>query len=193
MPIAPLLDAPTRIGGGWQSGDDGYLSITFNDPPVPDTGSSLPFPPTATYDVVKWYHQTTIEQGDIPGSGGLGATTKVTIGYEYHWTCDIVYDLTRVMELALRSIAGADIFFRLGDPNKTGLVTPPPIRLLWCPQAKIEQVGTANEAGDGKKVRQRISGTASGHTLLLPEYGNLNDNQTLAGAYLQYITENPYG
>jgi hypothetical protein len=178
--------------GGHANSVGGVLKITPIAPPTPDTGTLPTLPPMTIYDIAEWGLMESFGEMPLAKSGNLGATSSRRTGYAYAFAFDVILDLRRQPELTLRSIAGAEIYFQLGNPH-SGMPTNRlgngelQDRYYWCPVAKLVSVSPAVKPNEHKMVRQHVTGTAATHVLLLPEYGDVTDTSTIAGAYASYL------
>lgn len=191
-----ITNTQSEIGGGLASSRGGVLSITPIAPPPPPTGQMTALPSLSLLDVADWKLSEGFGESPLAKSGMLGATSSRRTGYSYSFEFDVILDLRKQPELSLRSIAGAEIYFRLGSEHSklfnTGNLTIQP-RYYWCPIAKLVSVSPVVDAANKKFVRQHVTGTASCHILLLPEMGDVTDTNTIAGAYAHFLRSNPLG
>jgi hypothetical protein len=185
------------VGGGHANSVGGVLRITPNPGPPPFTGT-IPLPPRLLFDVAQWNLTESFAESPLAKSGMLGATSSRRCGYVYNFDFDVILDLRVQPELSLRSIAGAEIFFRLGSPFATipsqqfgnGIVKH---KYYWCPIAKLTAITPAVNANGKQMVRQHIAGTASSHILILTQGDDVDDATTTPGAYAVFLENNPNG
>ncbi len=185
-PPQPISDWAAPVSGLPALGEGGYLIFGTLESPVV----------TRLVDVVHWSIAEGFGESPIAKGGMLGATSSRRTGYAIAWECEIVTDLRIQPNLLFQvpSVASpwkatdVQAWFRLGSPP--GSVRP---RYYWVPRLKLASLSPAVDAGDKRRVRQRLSGTANSHVFLLPEEGDPLDPATLAGAYNAWLTLHPYG
>ena len=184
---------PAPVGGLVATSEGGVLKITPNPPLVPPdaTGDDVPIGrPLPLFDVGRWQLIQSFGEQPIAKSGMLGATSTRRTGYAYTWECDVILDLRFQVELALRGIRGAEIFFReqqAFDLEGVGTVEE---RVYWCPLAHVDSVSPVINAAEKRQVRQHVTGTASCHVLLLPEF---DPDAGVAWGYKHFLKGHPHG
>jgi len=189
-PINDIANVTAPIGGMAAVGDRGYLIVR------PASLTSAPF---TLVDVIRWRMASSFGEHPIAKSGMLGATASRRTGHSYVWEAEVVLDLRVQAELLLResnylgylsaansSLMSAEVFFRLGQ--QIGAASP---RYYWLPRAKIDSFSPMVEAGEKRRVRYKVAGCANCHCLLLPDQGDPNDPNTVAGAYAAFLGNNP--
>jgi hypothetical protein len=189
-PPNPLADLAAPIGGTVPNSEHGYLVIIpIGSPP----------PPSILLDVTRWSGQVGFLESPFAKGGMMGATSTRRVGYAYTWDGEGTMDLRA--QIALQFVGPnndrylppeftCECYFRLGEKfqQAANLISP---RYWWVPRAKLELWSPIVNAGDKKKVRFSFRGTSNGHAFLLPDQGDPIGGTGIAGAYYQWLQNNP--
>ena len=170
-----ILGMVAPVGGFSAIGDGGYLIVSSLFASI---GQGQRIGQTWLLDVVRWKLASGYGEAPLAKGGMMGATSFRRTGYTHVWEAEIIVDLRLQPGLILGQTLQTEIFFKLGSPFQ---IRP---RYIWAPRCHLSDASPAVEAGDKKRVRQRVSGVVSGHVFLLPDQGDP------AGAYQQWLNNN---
>lgn len=137
-------------------------------------------------DVGRWVLHEVFEEAPLSCAGNMGATESLLVGYNYPFEMDLIFDVRNPVDVKLRGTDPFAVQFFFGDLIGFPALGSSPVvdnKSYWTPGAKMDTFVPTLDAATHRVVRAHVTGHAVAHVMLLPDMGDINDNNTVAGAY----------